>query len=247
VLYHQIWFFAALFSFLISPVYAGGGSPAAVPTHPNGSCNPVGYLTPAVGNDGQPVTNFNGYWDMNSRVEILNADGRKELFWLDDGGKIRHQTATARCNGAIWGAHYDFEDGYAKELVVARDSDGRIVVAHIGRDNALYWRSQLSPGNLYTGGWNRLAILWGFSSLSAKIQSFQAPASDSYSQLNYEVRSGGTGGYKQLIFELRSGGTGTFAYQLYLDKNNSKAVLCDAGKLWVPARGMFAFDAYCKN
>ncbi len=156
-------FYVALFSCLVSTVYAGGGGPI--------SCNPTNYFKRGLANGGRPITQFNGYDKWDSMLEILNADGRQERFWLDDNGdgsgKIRHTSATTPCTGFAWVAHSDF-DGYAKEMVLARDSKGRLIVAHIGRDNAFYWRSQFSPGGLWVN-WKRLEPTSGFSGLGAQM------------------------------------------------------------------------------
>ena len=121
------------------------------------TCNPSGQYNIALANGGQAVKNFNGYDRWDSMLEISNADGRQERFWLDNNGdgsgRIRHTWATTACTGFAWARHEDFAGGYAKEMVAARTENGNLIVAHIGRDGGFNVRVQLSPGGAWTSGW----------------------------------------------------------------------------------------------
>jgi len=206
---------------------AHAGAPAPV------QCNKTYHKTPGEAHSGPPtIVKFNGYDNWDSMQEVYNAYGRQERFWLDrvnesaNYGRIRHTWATTPCSNFAWVGHEDFAGGLAKKLVAARDAQGRLVVVHIGTDDALYWRSQMTPGGAFTSGWKRLEIPQdGFSSISAKVQTFQS------------TRIFGTI-YNQLIF-LVSGWPNSSQYELFLDHNNSKAVLCNSNKLMVPAPGSY--------
>lgn len=138
----KLSFYAALFSCLISTVYAGGGQV---------QCNAIPNSS-EVANSGQPITQFNGYDRWDSMFELVNGQGRTERFWLDNNGdgsgKIRHTYASSRCSGFHWEPHKDFGN-HAQEMVLARDDKMRLVLAQIGKDKAFYWKYQTSKG----GGW----------------------------------------------------------------------------------------------
>jgi hypothetical protein len=145
----------------------------------------MGYLTPAISNLGNAVTQFNGHDNWDSMLEILNADGRQERFWLDNAGdgsgRIRHTWATTRCDGFAWIQHENFADGFAKEMVVARDSGGRLVVAHIGRDGGFYWKMQITPGGIWTPSW--------YSKLIDGLQPMAQYENKNFSNLKVEINN----------------------------------------------------------
>jgi len=159
----KLSFYAALFSCLISTVYAGGGQ---VQVH----CNAIPDKS-EVANSGQPITQFNGYDRWDSMFELVNGQGRTERFWLDNNGdgsgKIRHTYASSRCSGFHWEPHKDFGN-HAQEMVLARDDKMRLVLAQIGKDKAFYWKYQTSPGGGWTE-WYKLDYPRLFSGLSATV------------------------------------------------------------------------------
>jgi hypothetical protein len=137
--------------FFSNSAHAGAPAPA--------SCNGSNYKDSAVANSGKAIKKFNGYDIWDSMLEINNGDGRQERFWLDrvnesdKYGRIRHTWATTACPGFAWVDHEDFESGLAKELVAARDTAGRLVVAHIATNGGFYWRRQISPGGIWSKWW----------------------------------------------------------------------------------------------
>jgi len=157
----KLSFYAALFSCLISTVYAGGGQV---------QCNAIPNSS-EVANSGQPITQFNGYDRWDSMFELVNGQGRTERFWLDNNGdgsgKIRHTYASSRCSGFHWEPHKDFGN-HAQEMVLARDDQGRLVLAQIGKDKAFYWKYQTSKGGGWTE-WYKLDYPRLFSGLSVTV------------------------------------------------------------------------------
>jgi len=102
-------------------------------------------------------------------IQVSNVDGRLELFWLDQG-QVWHQwqkdTGSSYWGCTKWRSWYGFPyckqwgtvvvaptwspneqfDGHLINLTAARRSDGRLEIAGLGGDRALYIRSQTCPG-----------------------------------------------------------------------------------------------------
>ena len=111
-------------------------------------------------------------WEYNQRITVENHDGRAEEFWLADYGSIWHrwqfdQRQTV-CRYRFWGVCWRSENytrrvwsapakftGYLKNLTAVRRADGRLEIAGLGDDRALYIKRQTCKGCDW-GDWERV-------------------------------------------------------------------------------------------
>ena len=146
-----------------------------------------------LGNEGQPKG-----WGWDQRITISNQDGLAEEFWLSNGEvwhRWRWKKVESICQSYIfwwctsrkdlitypW-SHDERLDGYLYNITLSRRADGRLEIAGIGGDHALYIKAQNCPGCAW-GGWERRIeplVAGAWQKLQVKIV---------YTRLVYEVQT----------------------------------------------------------
>jgi hypothetical protein len=91
-------------------------------------------------------------------VVVSNADGRLEVFIIGTDRALWHMAQTVRntCDPAAWTGWSSLGGVFTSDPAAAVNSDGRLEVFARGSDNALWHRSQASPGSGTWGGWSSL-------------------------------------------------------------------------------------------
>src|SRR5208337_3868673 len=77
-----------------------------------------------------------------------NADGRLEVFYIGTDDVLRHNWQMATGATAGWSGQYLFTDSVltAKQIAIGTNTDGRLEMFYIGKDDILYHAWQLAPG-----------------------------------------------------------------------------------------------------
>ncbi|MFF0266696.1 tectonin domain-containing protein [Kribbella sp. NPDC004536] len=96
------------------------------------------------GQPGQPL-------NIRSVAAGANADGRVELFGLDDLGRILHMSQTA-ANTNNWSG-WSLMDGTLTSIAVARGADGRLNLFGTNSQYLVFQESQTAPNSSSWSGW----------------------------------------------------------------------------------------------
>ena len=91
-------------------------------------------------------------------VVIANDDGRLQVFVVGTNNQLYYKTQTSP-GSSTWSSSWTSLGGGIKadtSPAVERNSDGRLQVFVVGTNNALYYKTQTSPGSNTWSGWNFL-------------------------------------------------------------------------------------------
>ncbi|AEV87826.1 hypothetical protein ACWT_6813 [Actinoplanes sp. SE50] len=94
---------------------------------------------------------------LSSLDVIANADGRLELFGVNEDDRIWHTWQTRPSSGWAggWAELYSDVDRLT-QLRAARNRDGRLELFGVNRDGRIWHTWQTAPGNGWAGGWAEL-------------------------------------------------------------------------------------------
>ena len=86
-----------------------------------------------------------------------NADGTLEIFYVGSNNDLYHNRQTAMNSSASWGGETEFPippgvTTQVQQVTVGQYQDGRLAVAYIGSDTAVYQTIQAAPSSAAWGG-----------------------------------------------------------------------------------------------